>query len=145
MPQPLRARTVLTHVDGTWEGLGLGEDSKTVAELSNVVVGLDLVSINGLQALERHGGVERVSFECSSATINSVENPVENSGVGTASDGKSSGLTAISSTQTYHGVKQGLLATEIIGKHLLLSFRIIILLLPNNTLNTLIFILQNPN
>ena len=139
-------RIKLTHVDGAWEGLWLGEDSETVAELSDVVGGLDLVSVRRLNAHEGDGRVKCVSSESSSAGIDGVENSVKNKGTITARDGKSSGLKHSQRLeQTYHFGKQGLLATEIIGKHLLLSFRIIILLLPTNTLNTLIFILRIPN
>jgi len=139
-------RIVLTHVNGTWEGLRLGEDSETVAELGNVVGGLNLVSVRRLNAHEGDGRVERISSESSSSGIDGVEDSVKNKGTITARDGKSSGLKRGQlRKQTYHFGKQGLLATEIIGKHLLLSFRIIILLLPINTLNTLIFILQIPN
>ena len=139
-------RIKLTHVDGAWEGLWLGEDSETVAELSDVVGGLDLVSVRRLHAHEGDGRVKCVSSESSSAGIDGVENSVKNKGTITARDGKSSGLKHSQRLeQTYHFGKQGLLATEIIGKHLLLSFRIIILLLPTNTLNTLIFILRIPN
>ena len=139
-------RIKLTHVDGAWEGLWLGEDSETVAELSDVVGGLDLVSVRRLHAHEGDGRVKCVSSESSSAGIDGVENSVKNKGTITARDGKSSGLKHSQRLeQTYHFGKQGLLTTEIIGKHLLLSFRIIILLLPTNTLNTLIFILRIPN
>jgi hypothetical protein len=85
-------RTVLTHVDGAWEGLRFGEDGEAVVELSNGVIGLNLLSILWLQAHERNGNIERARLVGNSATVESVEQFVYDSRTITTSDGKSSGL-----------------------------------------------------
>lgn len=85
--------SVLTHVDGAWESLGLSEDGEPVVELSNGVIGLDFINIDGLNAHERNGDIERACFEGSSATIESIEDSINESRTSTSiRDSKSFGL-----------------------------------------------------
>lgn len=76
----------LTHVDGAGEDLRLGENGKTVRELSYVVVCLGRLSVDGLHILEWHGGVVLVGRESSGASINGVEHSVEDAWTYTASN-----------------------------------------------------------
>ena len=77
----------LTHVDGGGEDLGLGEHGEAIAQLSHVVAGLLGLDVLGLHVLEGHSGAVLVSAEGGCASVDGVENSVNDAG-GFAADGE---------------------------------------------------------
>lgn len=116
----------LTHINRAGEGLRFGEHSEAVAEVGHVVGGSNFVGVLGGLTQERDSWVEFGILESSGALVDGVEQTVEESGVGAASDGEVSGLKVTSTA--YCNVREDRFV-DVIGEHLLLSFRIIILLL----------------
>jgi hypothetical protein len=88
----------LTHIDRAGEGLRFGEHSESVAEVGHVVGGSNFVGVLSSLTEERDSWVKFGILESSGAFVDGVEQTVEESGVGAASDGEFSGLKLIRST-----------------------------------------------
>ena len=82
----------LTHVDGAGEHLRLGKHGEAVREFGHVVAGFSGLRVQGLHVLERHGGVVLVGRKGGGASVDGVENSVEDAGAHAAGHSETLGL-----------------------------------------------------
>lgn len=82
----------LTHVDGAGEHLRLSKHGEAVRKLSHVIAGFVGLGVHGLHVLEGHGGVVLVGRKGSSASVDGVEDSVEDAGLDTAGNSETLGL-----------------------------------------------------
>lgn len=83
----------LTHVDGAGEHLRLGKHGEAVRELGHIVASFVGLGVHGLHVLEGHGGVVLVGREGSGASVDGVEDSVEDARLDTAGNSETLGLS----------------------------------------------------